>query len=348
MSRWSRILPNLLVLLTQAPRYKPEVNWSDKSWVHNFFRFYELIFWRKRGIRAEASTTVRLENGRKIIQVELYSFESVFAHLEMLIRNLFKVRWLNVRIESLQFAIPVNTAQVLIPVVSLAIALDIADTGASTVTSPLTWSHTSTGSNLLIAICPAAYSSLTTAFGAVSYAGAAATSAREDSETTAALKTRSGIFLKGGAASGANTVSVAFTGSSPNCAAAAISYSGAQSTSTADAVNGTTATTTGAKAFNVTTVADNCWVIGCVSHAAAATPAITSPTQTIRSNIANTASAVAGSQDSNAAKTPAGAVSVGWTLGGTAMYGAAISGASFAPASVAVASTTDTFLLMGV
>jgi hypothetical protein len=345
----SKVLPSLLAILTRKPRYLPDIQWSSNSWVHNIFRVYELIFWREAEftstgkvvakIRAEgASWPIVDEQGNKVGKgFACFTFENFCAQIETAIRNFFEIKWLDIRLTNLQFAFPANTPQLQIPWISFAIALDVSNTGASTLTSPLTWSHTTTGSNPLIAICPTVVGTGTTpTIGTVSYNSVAATSAVSNGTNNGGFPAvRTGILFLGSCATGAKTVSVAFSGTSPGCAAGAISYSGAQSGSTADATNSTVGTTTGAKSISVTTIADNCWVVGSGGiNDDAATPTLTSQTQTSRWNIAATDNfsdhGKSAGQDTNTAKTPAGAVSIGWTVGGTDLA-YAICGASFAP-----------------
>ncbi len=309
-------------------RYRPQIIWSDKSWVHNTFRVYESIFGRKFGIKKESATY--LENGK--LKIELYTFESTLAYLETLARNLFKINWLRIEVIQLQFAIPVNTAHIQIPFISFAIALDVADTGTTTSSSPLTWTHTVTGSNPFLAIGSGVSGASVPTTSAVTYNSASATKARSDSASgTVSGQSESSVWFKGNPSTGANTVSVSFSGSA--CVAGAVSYSGAQSTNTADAVGGTIGTSTGAKSFNVTTIADNCWVFACGTISGGTTPAWNTPLQTSRWSTTQLVANDNVGQDTNGPKTPAGAVTMGWTAGGTSggTYRWAMTGASFAP-----------------
>lgn len=324
---WVRkILPWVLVQTTHKSRYLPEIVWSDKSWTHNIFRVYESIFWRRDGIRKEMSTVPeRLPSGRVSVHYELYTVESVFAYVETVIRGLFV--WKLGKVRQVRFALP--NSGMGIPLASFAIAVDVADTGTATSTSPLTWSHTCTGSNVLLAIGDSIIGNAGGA-SAVTYAAAAATKAVSISGSgTVSGGNFSEVWFKGSAATGANTVSVTFpTASSVDTGA--VSYTGAQSGSTKDASNSTSTNVTGTVATSVTTVANNCWVIGCGTISGGTSPVWSAPTQTSRW-LTNT-SRNAG-QDNNAPKTPAGAVSIGWTAGGTAStsYVGTIAAASFAP-----------------
>src|SRR5690349_16076088 len=75
ITSWRYILPAILAILTNHPRYLPKIEWANDSCVHNIFRLYELIFWRRVGIRAELSSY--LKDGRT--SYYCHSWESVFA-----------------------------------------------------------------------------------------------------------------------------------------------------------------------------------------------------------------------------------------------------------------------------
>lgn len=79
-----------LVATFSGPRYRPEIEWSDKSWTHNFFRCFEWMFGRKYGIRIESSLRVFTRNNCYYdTEVTIYTFEALCAHIEAYIRNFF-------------------------------------------------------------------------------------------------------------------------------------------------------------------------------------------------------------------------------------------------------------------
>lgn len=347
------ILPLLLALVTRKHRYKPDIIWSENSWTHNIFRVYELFFWRKIGIRAESSTEIGFDEfGNKIVTVRLYTFEAICAHIETLIRNFFKVRWFDIRIESLKLALPVNTAQVQIPIISFAIALDAASVSTDQTASPITVSHTCTGSNGMLVVGSGTFNiSNTWVANSATYNSVAMTKAKSNTAAAAASYfIESSIWLKGGPATGSNTVSVAYTGTtnSPHGALQCTSYTGAQSSSTADATGGTDdGSTGGSQSFTVTTVADNCWIyaLGIVEDT---TPSIAA-NQTSRGtvSISSAAPSIIRGEDTNAAQTPAGGKTMGFTYNAAAgLLAWCHSGASFAPAGGAA--TTKNLAALGV
>ncbi len=87
------ILPKILAELTRAPRYKNPIKF-DHSLVNNAFRLFELVFWRRIGIRAEVSGVSSSKDKTTILA--FHSWEAVLLHLEAEIRaffrNFFKLR----------------------------------------------------------------------------------------------------------------------------------------------------------------------------------------------------------------------------------------------------------------
>lgn len=73
-------LPKLLSIFTGA-RYIPEIQWSSKSWTHNVFRAWELVFGRKYGIRCEVTAD---SDGN----YKFYTVEARIAHFEGLVRRM--------------------------------------------------------------------------------------------------------------------------------------------------------------------------------------------------------------------------------------------------------------------
>lgn len=324
-------------------RYYPEIKWSKKSWTHNIFRFYEMIFGRKFGIRAESRSSY--SNGQ--ILYEVYTFEAACALLETYIRRKLKFKIVKVYIPVLAISGFPNLQQ---QPYLFAIALDTTTTGAQTTASPISWSHTVTGSNPFIAMGFGLRGSTNPTITGCTYNSVTATKARADiSSGTVSGAAETSVWFKGNPSTGANSVSATFTGVGTNGATGgAVSYSGAQSTNTADAVGGTNFTAVGAKSFNVTTVANNCWVFSVAVVAGGTTPNYTTPTQTSRWSITHfgNANSFVG-QDTNTPKTPAGSVSSGWTAAGTSSsnYCGCLTGASFAPASV-LSTNSNMFLVM--
>src|SRR5690348_10828071 len=133
----------LVQKLTGHTRYHPEnyeldrkTHWSKDIWVSNVFRAYEWLFGRGYGIRPELSSSTEFVNGKKVVNYELYSFEAVVCHIEVLIRNFLKKK-LAFEIYAYQFSVaPIGAAQKqLLPWISFSIALDTSTVGTNTTTS---------------------------------------------------------------------------------------------------------------------------------------------------------------------------------------------------------------------
>ncbi|MDE2020949.1 MAG: hypothetical protein KGJ13_11485, partial [Patescibacteria group bacterium] len=74
--RW--IIPTIFTWITNHPRELVTPEWSKKSWTHNVFRAYELIFGRRAGIRAEISSFFHKGTFRQVS----HTFEGQCALIE--------------------------------------------------------------------------------------------------------------------------------------------------------------------------------------------------------------------------------------------------------------------------
>jgi hypothetical protein len=233
----------------------------------------------------------------------------------------------------------------------MAIALDVATTSAATTSSPLTWSHTCTGSNLLlvVGVGVSSYISGQATVTGVTYNSVTMYKARSDQSTGG---TESSVWLLENPSTGSNTVSVTWTyGSGQHAGGTSVSYTGCSQTHTPDAVNGTTGTGTGDKTFAVTTSADNCWVfVEGVEYCLGIGTTMTTD-QTSRGAVTlNSSNPVIlhRAEDTNGVKHPAGSQTMGFTIATTTgTPGYAFSGASFAPY-VAGGATSHNLSLLGV
>lgn len=348
---WRNILPVILQTITRKPRYHPEdyeldhkMHWSREIWVSNIFRAYEWLFGREYGIRAEVSSSSRFENGQQIISYELYTLEAVLCAAEVAIREFLSEKLLPFKLYNLQLVTNPNykDKKIQLPGIMFAIVLDVANNGTATSTSPITWSHTCTGSNLILAVLPDVISTNgTPTISSVTYNSVAMTSNSAASRLHAATD----VYLLANPSTGSNTVSFAFSATAGQSAVGgAFSYSGANQSSTADANAHNSNIASGAKTVTVTTIANNCWVAATMANEGIS-PTLTLATHTERYNVANSSNGVSAGQDTNGPKTPAGGVSIGWTVGGSSLNWA-LSAASFAP--VATGTTNHFLSLMGV
>ena len=209
------------------------------------------------------------------------------------------------------------------------IALDAtSNSGQKASVSSYSWSHTCTGSNLLLAFGDSHYNkgSDRTATG-VTYNSVALTLIRSDARSGSAgpdtYYWRTTIYYLVAPATGSNTVSVTLSGTTDNAVGGVVSYTGVAQSGQPDANNGANGSDT-TPTVNVTTIADNCWVFDAV-----VTISNLTCNNTVRWNLVYW-----GGADTNAPKTPAGSQTMSWTT--TASNTWAISAASFAPVSVSV------------
>ena len=111
----------------------------------------------------------------------------------------------------------------------------------------------------------------------------------------------------------------------------ASAYSGVNQTTTPDASGSKTGTTAaGNQTFTVTTVANNCWV-----YAAGFALASTCAALTWTARTTDPTYGIATTEDTNGPKTPAGAVTIGFTIGTTYPAMWLMAGVSFAPSGAA-------------
>ncbi len=86
-----RILPYILATLTQKPRYQVEgLVFPKGQWISCLFRLFELVFWRRQGIRREAMVWSYFEDGVHYEGRQFYTVEALLAHGEQVVRNFFK------------------------------------------------------------------------------------------------------------------------------------------------------------------------------------------------------------------------------------------------------------------
>lgn len=241
------VLAKILAVITRHPRYFPEIKWSSKSWTHNVFRVYELIFGRRYGIKAEM-TSYATPTGE--VQYACHSWESVFALTEQYVRQ-YLATW---KFVPFKIYIPLLQTPQGFPVFAspyiFAIAVD-ANTGAYHLTT-VTISHTTTGSDMLMLV-GANSTNASDPFVSLDYAGAALTAvnANANPHTTNWCY----HYYKMAPATGANNVVLV----SNNNWMSVLTYSGVSQTGFPDSKATNTAVGT---TFTVTTtvVASNCWI----------------------------------------------------------------------------------------
>lgn len=235
-------LPQLLADITGHPRYKPDIIWSSKSWVHNVFRCYEMVFGRKYGIRAEISSWH--ENGKSYYSA--HSFEAVCALFETWVRNRFPypvLKW--VKLPSFQ-----TPQGIALPSYSFAIAYG----APSGEVDQSTQSHTVTGTdNLLYVSQIGDFIDTTTA---MTYAAVAMTETNQIQFT--ADRFVYGFILAGPATGANNIVQTGATFSRLG----GLSYTGCKQTGQPDSAANVGPTTADPAVLTTTVVAADCWLVG--------------------------------------------------------------------------------------
>jgi len=244
----------LLAKLTRHPRYRPEIQWSSKSWTHNIFRVYELIFGRRFGIKAEMTTSF----DGVTLTCQAHSFEAMCALLETSIRNLARWRF------PYKIWIPVLSSSVGLPIPAspylFAIAYDnsVQDTFyTGSPTSTLSWSHTCTGSNLLLLV---SFISSNTIYAPATftYNSTSTTNITGNMDGNGYVYQMDYLIAP---STGSNTVAASLH-SSEFVVGISTSYSGVSQSSPIDSYN--TGTINGNKVLtvNTTVVHSNCWLVG--------------------------------------------------------------------------------------
>lgn len=266
--KWYRyILPFILAQITRHPRTLVDVgtnfNWSSKSWIHNTFRVYELIFGRRYGIKCEMSSSV---DGQ-----QPHTFEAVCALAETMLRMWLARKLPEFRIVRVP-ALATPQGVLFQFAYRYAVAFDAAagnkdNSGAVT---NITWSHTVTGSNTFMVGNAGiqAINQTTTTFDAFTYNALALTL----SETSAAAaNVKVGLYYRIAPTTGANTVSLTISqvldGGGEQLTGITSTYSGAAQTGQPDSSN--IAAQTGTQtSFTVSTtvVATDCWISGSASE----------------------------------------------------------------------------------
>lgn len=214
-----------------------------------------------------------------------------------------------------------RTAKLLLP---SGIAYDaVSNSGYQTLVSSLSWSHTWSGSNRMLAV-DVSMLSVTDTVTAMTYGGATCTFVGGQNVVGGTGRVENWRICQndsGAPATGANTISVTLSGSVA-CAGTAVSYTNVNQSSPTEGWNGNSGINAGSgtnATVAVTTVADKDWV-----HAALATSQASgiASSQTDRNVVAGAAGT--GANSDTGPITPAGSQTMTWTGEGiTAMWATA-------------------------
>lgn len=246
-----RILPYILATLTQHNRQKVEnIEFVQGQWAYNAFRLWELLFWRREGIRIEQMSDI---NGSYS-----YTWENLLVTYEGLARAFLqekRPKFSIVYLPQLQLA---GLTQGGITPFRFAIAFDAADGVGGSSVSTISFNHTSSGSNtFMVGGC---YCGPTHTVSANTYNSVSLT-ATTSSTTGSFWKTFLNVLI----APSTGTHTFSFTASASdelraNCA----TYSGCKQTAQPDSFaenHSTGATTT--LTWTTTVVTSNCWLVLC-------------------------------------------------------------------------------------
>lgn len=250
-----KILAYILGTLTRHNRQRVvlgrDFEWASKSWTHNVFRAYEMLFWRSVGIRREAAAAFG-ENGTIIRQ--FFTLEAVLSHLEHLLRSklAFKIVRVYVPAFSPVGGLPISSVPYL-----FAIAYDNSAASTAGTDTGKTLSFTQSGSNTLLLTHAGAVAS-TTGF---TWNASAMTQIGTTQVTDVGEDFNLWAFVGG---SGTQNIVSTCSGSTFNCFVAT-SYSGVNQSVTPDSTNsGTSAASQSSYTLATTVVASNCWTFEAV------------------------------------------------------------------------------------
>ena len=204
----------------------------------------------------------------------------------------------------------------------MAIALDVATNGGSATATSHSYSHTCTGSNLILFVGVNFYNAGTDDITGVTYNSVAMTQIAKQTNASGSGQI-SYLYYLINPSTGANTVAITKT-SSATIRSVSVSYTGANDIAQPDASGTNTSNASLAISKAVTTIADNCWMVSFTFNDANQCLASTGTTNR------NSAGVYMAIGDSGGVITPAASYSMAWTLAsGTANW--TIVNASFAP-----------------
>ena len=140
----------------------------------------------------------------------------------------------------------------------MAIAFDAVSHGVDGSGTSLSWSHTCTGSNLILFVAALVDTSHTVT--SVTYNGVAMTQI-----ASVDAWTRTALYYLVAPATGTNTVTITASGNNP-IYGRATSYTGASQTGVPDSFSTNTGTGTTSLNLTTTVVANNSWLVGCIGN----------------------------------------------------------------------------------
>lgn len=304
-----------------------DFNWSSTSWIHNVFRLYELIFWRREGIRPAISA---YQNSDGTTTYAFHSFEAALNLLESKIRGLLQ------KFELQKVYLPVFVAPGA-PVFSspylFAIAVQNTANGSPVAGTTRNLSMiVGSGSNLFLATAFETQAGTDPVTGVVFNTSETMTQGKKLQES---FLSTFWLYIYYEVNPTVTTANITISqGTSSGGPVAAVSYTGASQGALDSATSGSTPSgTTFAQAF--TTVANNAWTLNLIRCDAGGATPTASTGSTLRSTTPDGGTRLF---DSNAAVTPAGSYTMNYTDGGVTSSFNSV-GISIAPAGGTVASS---------
>lgn len=319
----SHVLPALMAVITQHERYQTKAGrdfeWTHASYVHDVFRLYEVIFWRRYGIRCENSVGMEYIDGKKIITKNFYTIEAGLVHMEGLVRiaikeiarfRLPKLFPFRIHIPMAIFVTPIGQFGLPTSPYLFAVALDGTNTGnnnTGTSLSSFTWTQDCAGSNRFFASgwgVPLTDDRTSSTFDGVSCTNI------QKAQTGGLTRWSYLDYLVGPHTGTALTFTGNFSQADPGLGASA-TYTGVASS--LDGSNSGTSTAATSQTVSITTTVDNDWLVGWFTNDFGANTA--GSNTTVRVNLTSRVLV-----DTNAAQTPAGSHSLQATDGGANNY----------------------------
>ncbi len=289
--------------ITGCPRERIDIEWSRNLWVHNLFRAWELLFWRRAGIRLEIVVSAdRNEYGETVAEYKFYTLESIVAHIEGMIRMRFRSWKPSFRLVAIAVPQFAGVGDYRKPIYVLAIAFDGVNSANNASTTSLSYSVTTSGSNRYM-VTGGSQDGTTDRLTGITYNLVAETVVgTTETETTDGSNAQ--LYNLIAPTVGANNVVLSYSGTS-GARSATASYTGARQASQPDSNSQNHTTTLGTTASqSTTTVADNSWAVCYVQDTRDVVSAGSNTT------LRSAAGSAKGIFDGNAAVTPAGSTTL--------------------------------------
>jgi len=255
------LLPTLMVCLTKQDRYLPEIKWAEGSWVFKLFRLYELVFWRKVGIRPEI-TAIRARDGKTYYA--FHTWEALLVNGEGRLKEWFKgLELLPIKIYIPQLATPQG---VVFPSPYLfAIAYETSGNAYTNASTTASLDLASSGTDRLAVIFT--LSGGGNRFSSVTVEGQATTTVVTNYNPFGA-QSLYGLYYIAPPTSSSTTYLFTLIDSADDEEIGVLTYSGCHQTSPIDssATNVNAAANPALVALTTTVVASNCWLVSCARN----------------------------------------------------------------------------------